>query len=139
MAIGFNTHHTFTLTNLMSALHEDECANCTSSAKYTDLSSSHLFRLWGSCFRATKPAQQAVSDAVWKEWERLKSSQNNSFAKLRNDYSRGLISKDVYSQKLEKLDTATQKEYGKVRERRGAGVVSVLMEEAVGCVKDWAS
>jgi hypothetical protein len=45
----------------------------------------------------------------------------------------------VYSQKLEKLDTATQKEYGKVRERRGAGVVSVLMEEAVGCVKDWAS
>jgi hypothetical protein len=75
-----------------------------------------------------------VRDAVWKEWERLKSRQNNSFALLWNE--QGLISDSVYKHKLKELNASTEKENKKARERRKAGDVTELMEEAVGCVRD---
>ena len=71
--------------------------------------------------------------------ERVGASQepsNNSFALLWNDYSQGLISNSVYKHKLKELNASTVNENKKARERRKAGDVTVLMEEAVGCVRD---
>jgi hypothetical protein len=137
MAVGLNTHHTCSVLDLLASLKIKECSNCTNSARYIDMSSHHLFRLCDFCFKDTKPAKQAIRDAVSKEWERLKKSQNDSFALLWNDFSSGIISKHEYENKQKELKTSAELEMKQARERKKAGEVTVMMDEAVGCVRVW--
>jgi hypothetical protein len=98
------------------------------------MSSHHLYRLCHSCFKATKSAKQAVRDAIWKEWERLKKSRDDRFALLWNNFSGGLIDHNKYQRKRKELEIWMKLVMKDTRERRSAGKVKVLMNEAVSCV-----
>jgi hypothetical protein len=135
MAVDLNTHHTFSVLDLLASLKIKECSNCTNSARYIDMSSRHLFRLCHFCFKDTKPAKQAVLYAVSKEWERMKKNQNDRFALLWDDFSSSIISKPEYEHKQKKLKASTESEMEQARKRMKAGEVTIMMDKVVGCVR----
>jgi hypothetical protein len=137
MAVGLNTHHTLSVLDLLASFKIKDCSNCTNSAYCIDMSSRHLFRLCRFCFQDTKPALKAVKDAVSKEWERLKITQNDRFALLWDDFSSGVISKREYKHKhkQKKLKAPAESEMEQARERMKAGEITIMIDEVVGFVR----